>query len=374
MSTRRLRVCLFLTFCCLGGATVGTAVASAAWAEDLSAAGASLRANNADNAAKILRSLADQGDPKAMHELGRLYEIGAPGFAANPRQAVTWYQRASDAGSAEAQNDLALLFAGGVGVNRDRSRALALWRLAAGSGLAAAQFNLGLALLQGDADEVREAQVWLQQADRAGVAQASPALTQWAAIGITPTAATAAALESPAITISPTVDVVTEELAGPSKLVQQARDEASDLRDPAAEDLGPKAGEEPQPRGVRTADSIQKVALAETQTPVETASISTFENPDPPTESAKAYRVWLGFARDVERAEKAAQQIVAANSALLADAPMHLEEAALITGGAYQRILFGDWPTRAEAESFCDALRQDGSARFCRIVVTGGPS
>lgn len=123
------------------------------------------------DALAIWTALADQGDSAAIYGLGRLYEIGGPGFEPDKAKAAEWYRKAAGAGVVAAQNNLALLLARGEGVARDLATAAGLWEQAAVRGHPTAQYNLGLLMLRGEGvarDEAAGA-AWVRKAADAGV-------------------------------------------------------------------------------------------------------------------------------------------------------------------------------------------------------------
>ena len=72
--------------------------------------------------ATALRTLADDGDPKAQYALGSMYRYGQ-GVPRDYSEAVTWWRRAADQGVVDAQFALGNLYAGGTGVARDSVQA-----------------------------------------------------------------------------------------------------------------------------------------------------------------------------------------------------------------------------------------------------------
>jgi hypothetical protein len=101
----------------------------------------------ADQEADLAR-LAAQGDTRSM--LGLAYmrlNPDAGGF--DPAAAVDLLTRAADAGSPEAQFELAKLYEQGLGVEPDPARALALYRMAAAQGFADAINDLGFLTYEG---------------------------------------------------------------------------------------------------------------------------------------------------------------------------------------------------------------------------------
>jgi uncharacterized RDD family membrane protein YckC len=68
-------------------------------------------------------------------------------------EAAAFYRRAAEAGLAEAQCNLGLLYAHGQGVLKDETEAVKWYRRAADQGLPEAQFNLGMKYLAGRGSE-----------------------------------------------------------------------------------------------------------------------------------------------------------------------------------------------------------------------------
>ncbi|MCA0872595.1 caspase family protein [Seohaeicola saemankumensis] len=95
-----------------------------------------------------LLALAEQGDTRSM--LGLAYMRLNPNEGRfDPGAAVEFLQRAADAGSPEAQFELAKLYERGTGVPQDEARALELYRAAADQDFADAINDLGFLHYQG---------------------------------------------------------------------------------------------------------------------------------------------------------------------------------------------------------------------------------
>ena len=95
-----------------------------------------------ERAYRELLPLAEEGNPLAEAELGRLYGIGK-GVPQNDALAAEWLERAAQKGEASAQVNLATMFRAGVGVRRDYGEALSWYRRAADQG--SAQGCIGIA-------------------------------------------------------------------------------------------------------------------------------------------------------------------------------------------------------------------------------------
>lgn len=107
-------------------------------AEDPSQAWAAIRP---DDEAQF-RQLADEGDTRSLLGLAFMrLDPNAPDF--NPAEAVTYLERAAEAGSAEAQYELAVQYERGKGVAQDEAKALELYRQSASQDYPDALNDLG---------------------------------------------------------------------------------------------------------------------------------------------------------------------------------------------------------------------------------------
>ena len=96
-----------------------------------------------DQNENTLLPLAEHGDAGAQYHLGYIYANGL-GVAQDYSKAVKWWQEAADRGLAEAQNNLGFMYEDGHGVPQDYSKALIWYRKAAEQGDAVAQFNVAV--------------------------------------------------------------------------------------------------------------------------------------------------------------------------------------------------------------------------------------
>ena len=92
-------------------------------------------------ALRILRPLADEGNPEAQVFVGMSYEFG-DGVARDSKEAMTWYRKAADYGNATAMYNIGLLYEGGLGVPAERTQAVNWYREAAAAGSQAASERL----------------------------------------------------------------------------------------------------------------------------------------------------------------------------------------------------------------------------------------
>ena len=94
-------------------------------------------------AARLYKLAADQGFASAQTDLGIFYEQGRGGFAKDDRQAARLYKLAADQGHARGQNYLAVFYRDGRGgLEKDEHEAVRLFRLAAEQGDDNAKRNL----------------------------------------------------------------------------------------------------------------------------------------------------------------------------------------------------------------------------------------
>jgi uncharacterized caspase-like protein len=82
-------------------------------------------------ALRIWMATAQAGDPDAQTNVGEIFERGLGGEP-NPEAAAVWYQKAADQGYSRALFDLGTLYEQGQGVEKDRLKALNLYRRAWG--------------------------------------------------------------------------------------------------------------------------------------------------------------------------------------------------------------------------------------------------
>jgi uncharacterized protein len=111
------------------------------------------------------KTRAEAGYANAQYNLGIMYARGEV-VAQDFDKAVTWYRLAADQGLAEAQNTLAYMYENGRGVEQNNQEAIRWKVLAAEQGNLDAQFSLGLSYATGsgvEKDDV-EAFKWIRLA------------------------------------------------------------------------------------------------------------------------------------------------------------------------------------------------------------------
>jgi TPR repeat protein len=91
---------------------------------------------------------AEKGDRAAQTLIGEIYADGL-GVAQDKTKAATWYQAASKNGDPLATFALAVMYQNGDGVEKDRKQAAELFQRAADAGNMMAKYNLGLLYIEG---------------------------------------------------------------------------------------------------------------------------------------------------------------------------------------------------------------------------------
>ena len=155
---------------------------------------AAIQRGDHQEAMRLFRIAAAQGDAKAQFNIGLMYAKGI-GVPRDDREAVRWLRRAADQGLASAQHNLGNLYYFGEGVERDYGMAALWFRRAGAQGHAGAHYNLGVihergfgtpadrsvalghyrqAAALGDAD----AEKAVRRLTRAAIAEAAPAAPQ----------------------------------------------------------------------------------------------------------------------------------------------------------------------------------------------------
>ena len=102
--------------------------------------------NNHDEAIRLYRLAAEQGNADAQFALGLIYGLGQSG-PKDSAEAVKWYRLAAEQGHPAARNSLGVAYDHGEGVPRDNVEAAKWYYLAAEQGEADAHGQLGTFLL-----------------------------------------------------------------------------------------------------------------------------------------------------------------------------------------------------------------------------------
>ncbi|MRR24127.1 sel1 repeat family protein, partial [bacterium] len=97
---------------------------------------------NPDKAVKILKSLAEEGNTKAMNALGIIYATGR-GDGIDYRSAMTWFRKAADAGYIRSYYNLSLMWKYGFGVEMNYTESYLMLKKGADEGEPNCLYGLG---------------------------------------------------------------------------------------------------------------------------------------------------------------------------------------------------------------------------------------
>ena len=116
---------------------------------------------------------AEAGDPQAELEVAIIYAKGL-GVAQDYATSATWFRAAAEHGLARAQYDLGVLYERGRGVKVDFTEAANWYQKAAQAGYRLAQYNLAVCYTKGQGirQDPAEAAIWYRRAAVQGVVQA----------------------------------------------------------------------------------------------------------------------------------------------------------------------------------------------------------
>ena len=145
-------------------AETGDAAAQMEYGRKLAAEG------NREEALKWYQKAAEQGSAEGQHAMGIAYVTGDQGVKQDYAEAVKYFTKGAEQGNMDSQYALGLRYARGDGVTQDFAQAAKWYALAANQGSVYAQAGLALRYERGDgmvADKV-EAYKWYDIADRNG--------------------------------------------------------------------------------------------------------------------------------------------------------------------------------------------------------------
>jgi hypothetical protein len=130
-----------------------------------------------EEARRIWAPLAEAGDAQAQVSLGLLFDLGQ-GVPEDPATAYMWYRRAAEAGLAQAQFNVAVMQDSGVLGPRDAVEAARWYAKAAAQGHHRAQYNLGQLYFSGDGvpRDIAQARAWYRVAAHGGLTAAADKL------------------------------------------------------------------------------------------------------------------------------------------------------------------------------------------------------
>jgi hypothetical protein len=132
-----------------------------------------------EEAHRIWAPLAEAGDAEAQVSLGLLFDLGQ-GVREDPATAYMWYRRAAEAGLAQAQFNVAVMQDSGVVGPRNVVEAARWYAKAAAQGHHRAQYNLGQLYSSGDGvpRSIAQAKAWYRVAAHGGLIAAADKLAE----------------------------------------------------------------------------------------------------------------------------------------------------------------------------------------------------
>ena len=126
--------------------------------------------NDLNKARVLMQELAEAGDAEAQYSLSLMFKDEMGTVLADLNQATYWLRLAAKAGHAEAQFNLGLQYLNGDGVKQDEKIAFQWFSKAAAQEVASAQFNLALMYEKGDGTKADSEQAikWYKTAAKLG--------------------------------------------------------------------------------------------------------------------------------------------------------------------------------------------------------------
>ncbi len=127
------------------------------------------------NAVREIEKQAFDGVAEAQHDLGAIYTAGHGGVKQNFEKAAFWFREAADSGIANAQYNLGVLHHQGLGVKQDLDKALYWYRESAKLRHPEAEYNLGIAFIEGIGTEYNAelAASFFERAANSGIMEAA---------------------------------------------------------------------------------------------------------------------------------------------------------------------------------------------------------
>ncbi len=374
-------------FCRLASALAVLVLASSlASAQSFDDGLTALRSEDAPRAEQIWLALADQGDGQAQYALGTLYEQGYPGVPQDVAKAIIWYRKSADQGVASAENNLALIYATGRGVERDPTSALRLWLSAANKGHVQAQYNAGLAFFRGSGVErdIGRASQLFQQAAAGGLADSQYALAQMYRLGIgVPRNARTSLFwyEQAAAQGHGSSEREAEELRQAGIVLDDDAEktmvaESRTTAEPPAPKAAPTAAPSTAPQTAEAKPAPAPAAALPTATPPkeepqaprqQAARTTASEAPAAQAAPVGSYGLWIGSTRDRNAAQSLWGTLHGRGFPALADKAYRIEPAG--EGGDTLRVYATTWPDRAAAVSACLSMKEADPAIFCAPVA-----
>ncbi len=138
---------------------------------------AALEQKDYNKAFSLLLPVAKEGNAFAQYNIAVMYAQGL-GVEKNEAEAVKWYRKAAEQGDPDAQTNLGLMYANGRGISQDYQEAMKWYLKAAEKGNAFAQNNIGSLYFNGHgvAKDDKKAVEWYRKAATQGLAIAQNSL------------------------------------------------------------------------------------------------------------------------------------------------------------------------------------------------------
>ncbi len=137
--------------------------------EELERAVSLVEAEKYAEAFALFQKMAEAGQAEAQHNLALLYRTGK-GVEKNLELSSQWFRKAADQGVSDAQYYLGHMYDNGEGVDQNRKYAYVWYRKAAEQGNGLAQINLGVLLANGLGipQDIEQAYLWFHVAAAQG--------------------------------------------------------------------------------------------------------------------------------------------------------------------------------------------------------------
>ncbi len=139
-------------------------------ASEIDAGIAAVENEDYDKAFSIFSRLANAGNAEAQHNLAMLYRAGK-GVKKDLASSLKWFRRAAEQGIADAQYYLGYMYDNGEAVEKSAQYAFIWYRKAAEQGHGLAQINLGVLYVSGEPSvpqDVEQAYLWFHVAAAQG--------------------------------------------------------------------------------------------------------------------------------------------------------------------------------------------------------------
>ena len=327
--------------------------------------------------------LAASGDPAAQYQLAKIYLEGHGPVDGVP-QGIDLMTKAANGNYPEAQAQLGLMYAMGLGVPADNVKAYdwlskAMAALPDGTRRTVAEANRDAVLKRMNASQqaaVAPATTTTKAADTQAAATqaaaakpaatttaAKPTVTETAAKPAATTANTATSAKT--ATATATKPTVTETAAKPAATTANTATSAKTVTATTAKPIVTEAAAKPAATA-NTATAASKPASGETatKTPDSTTKVASAKTPDASPASQQAapsgVRIQLISMPSEEAAWNAWKQLSGKYSTQLTGLTAIVQSADLGTKGTFYRVQTGPFETVAAAQERCSAMKQAG--------------